>query len=75
MISAKQCRIFAAECKMRASSRDVSTQRSLEHWIMALNWIALADEIDREHSSHICGIFVVDRYSDVQFPEVFLSPR
>jgi hypothetical protein len=37
---------------------------------MALNWIALADEIDRERlSNHICGIFVVGRRSGSQFPE------
>jgi hypothetical protein len=43
---------------------------------MALNWIALADEIDRERlSSHICGIFVVGRRSGSQFPEALLSPR
>jgi hypothetical protein len=76
MISAKQCRMYAAECKMRASSSDVSTQRSVEHRIMALNWLALADEIDRERlSSHICGIFIVGRRSDSQFPEAFLSLR
>jgi hypothetical protein len=46
MISAKQCRIYAAECKVLASSSDISTQRSLEQSIMSLNWSALADEID-----------------------------
>jgi len=50
MISAKQCRIYAAECRLLASSNDISSQRSLEQMIMALNWSALADEIDRENA-------------------------
>jgi hypothetical protein len=69
MTSAKQCRIYAAECKVRASSSDISTQRSLEQSIMALNWSALADEIDRERPSHICGIFAAGR------PYGVLKPR
>jgi hypothetical protein len=48
MISAKQCRIYSAECELRASSSDISTPQSLEQSIMALNWSALADEIDRD---------------------------
>jgi hypothetical protein len=47
MISAKKCRIYAAECRLVASSSDIAAQRSLEQLIMALNWTALADEIDR----------------------------
>jgi hypothetical protein len=50
MISAKECRLYAAECRLRSSSSDASTQRSLEQSIMALNWSALADEIDRENA-------------------------
>jgi hypothetical protein len=49
MISAKQCRIYAAECMARASSSIIANRRSLEQSIMALNWSALADEIDREN--------------------------
>jgi hypothetical protein len=48
MISAKQCRIYAAECKVLASSSDISSERSLEQSIMSLNWSALADEIDND---------------------------
>jgi hypothetical protein len=48
MISSMQCRIYAVECKVLASSSGISIQRSLEQTIMALNWTALADEIDRE---------------------------
>jgi hypothetical protein len=52
MISAKQCRIYAAECKVLASSSDISTQRSLEQSIMSLNWSALADEIYIDSTRH-----------------------
>jgi len=57
MINAKQCRIYAAECKVRASSSDISTQRSLEQSIMALNWSALADEIDRDNAGATSAAF------------------
>jgi hypothetical protein len=50
MISAKNCRIRAAECKVLASSIDIPAQRSLEQSIMALNWEALADQIDHDNS-------------------------
>jgi hypothetical protein len=50
MITAKKCRTCAAECKLLASSIDIPAQRSLEQSIMALNWTALADEIDRENA-------------------------
>jgi hypothetical protein len=50
MINAKQCRIYAAECRLLASSSDISPQRSLEQSVMALNWAALADEMDRENA-------------------------
>jgi len=50
MISAEKCRIHATACKELASSVDIPTQRSLEQSIMALNWEALADQIDRENS-------------------------
>jgi hypothetical protein len=58
MISAKKCRVYAAECESRASSSDISTQQSLEQSIMALNWSALAYEIDRERPN---GIFAAGR--------------
>jgi hypothetical protein len=50
MIIAEKCRIRATECKTPASSIDVPTQRSLEQSIMALNWEALADQIDHDNS-------------------------
>jgi hypothetical protein len=50
VITAEKCRIRAAECKTLASSIDIPTQRSLEQSIMALNWEALADQIDRDNS-------------------------
>ena len=40
----------ATECKTLASSIDIPTQRSLEQSIMALNWEALADQIDDDNS-------------------------
>ena len=49
MISAENCRIRATECKVLASSIDIPAERSLEQSIMALNWEALADQIDREN--------------------------
>jgi hypothetical protein len=50
---------------VRASSSDISTQRSLEQSIMALNWSALADEIDRERPG---GIFAAGRPYDALKP-------
>ena len=50
MIGAMQCRQYAAECNVVASSSGISKPRSLEQRIMALNWTALADEIDRERA-------------------------
>jgi hypothetical protein len=50
MITAEKCRIRATECKTLASSIDIPTQRSLEQLIMALNWEALADQIDHDNS-------------------------
>jgi hypothetical protein len=50
MITAEKCRIHATECKVLALSIDISTQRSLEQSIMALNWEALADQIDHDNS-------------------------
>jgi hypothetical protein len=50
MITAEKCRIRATECKTLASSIDIPTQRSLEQSIMALNWEALADQIDDDYS-------------------------
>jgi hypothetical protein len=50
MITAEKCRIRATECRTFASSIDIPTQRSLEQSIMALNWEALADQIDDDNS-------------------------
>ena len=50
MITAEKCRIRATECKTLASSIDIPAQRSLEQSIMALNWEALADQIDDDNS-------------------------
>jgi hypothetical protein len=50
MITAEKCRTRATECKALASSIDIPTQRSLEQSIMALNWEALADQIDDDNS-------------------------
>jgi hypothetical protein len=63
MISAEKCRIHATECNARASSVDIPAQRSLEQSIMALNWEALADQIDRENSQATAAAFSV---SDIQ---------
>jgi hypothetical protein len=57
MISAKKCRTYAAECRLIASSTDSSAQRSLEQTIMALNWTALADEIDRNSAQAASAAF------------------
>jgi hypothetical protein len=50
MITAEKCRIRATECTTLASSIDIPAQRSLEQSIMALNWEALADQIDDDDS-------------------------
>jgi hypothetical protein len=50
MITAEKCRIRATECKTFASSIDIPPQRSLEQSIMALNWEALADQIDDDNA-------------------------
>jgi hypothetical protein len=50
MITAEKCRIRATECKTFASSIDIPTQRSHEQSIMALNWEALADQIDDDNA-------------------------
>jgi hypothetical protein len=50
MITAEKCRMRATECKTLASSIGIPTQRSLEQSIMALNWEALADQIDDDDS-------------------------
>ena len=50
MITAEKCRMHATECRVLASSIDVPAQRSLEQSIMALNWEALADQIDHDNS-------------------------
>jgi hypothetical protein len=66
MISAKQCRVYAAECKVLASSSDISTQRSLEQSIMALNWSALADEIDIDSARAAYAAFSSNKSSHRQ---------
>jgi hypothetical protein len=48
MITAEKCRLHAAECKTLASSIYIPTQQSLEQSIMALNWEALAEQIDHD---------------------------
>jgi hypothetical protein len=50
MITAEKCRMHATECRILASSIDIPAQRSLEQSIMALNWEALADQIDHDNS-------------------------
>jgi hypothetical protein len=50
VITAEICRIHATECRVLASSIDIPAQRSLEQSIMALNWEALADQIDHDNS-------------------------
>src|SRR6202171_3935060 len=50
MITAEKCRMHAAKCKVLASSVDIPDQGSLEQSIMALNWEALADQIDHDNS-------------------------
>jgi len=51
MISAEKCGAYANACKLRACSSGISTSRSLEQSIMALNWTALADQIDLENAA------------------------
>jgi hypothetical protein len=50
VITAEKCRTRAAECKTFASSIDIPTQRSLEQSILAQDWEALADQIDRDNA-------------------------
>jgi hypothetical protein len=50
MITAEKCRMHATKCKVLASSVDIPDQGSLEQSIMALNWEALADQIDQDDS-------------------------
>jgi hypothetical protein len=50
MITAEKCRLHAAECETLASSIYIPTQQSLEQLIMALNWEALAEQIDHDDS-------------------------
>ena len=50
MITAEKCRMHAAKCKVLATSEDIPDQGSLEQLIMALNWEALADQIDHDDS-------------------------
>jgi hypothetical protein len=63
MISAKQCRIYAAECKVLASSSDISSERSLEKSIISLNWSALADEIDNDGARAASAAFCLPNKS------------
>jgi hypothetical protein len=58
MITAEECRIHATQWKALASSFDIPTQRSREQLIMALNWEALADQIDHDNSHAIEARFV-----------------
>jgi hypothetical protein len=57
MITAKNVGVYAAECKLLASSIAILTQRSLEQSIMALNWEALAEQIDRENAQATLAAF------------------
>ncbi len=66
MISAEKCRIHATECKVRASSVDIPAQRSLEQSIMALNWEALADQIDHENSHATAAAFSVSNLKSLR---------
>jgi hypothetical protein len=66
MISAEKCRLHATECKALASSVDIPTQRSLEQTIMALNWEALADQIDRENSHATAAAFSVSNLKSLR---------
>jgi hypothetical protein len=66
MISAEKCRIHATACKELASSVDIPTQRSLEQSIMALNWEALADQIDRENSHATAAAFSVSNLKSLR---------
>jgi hypothetical protein len=68
MISAEKCRIRATECRVLASSIDVPAQRSLEQSIMALNWEALADQIDHDNSQATAAAFSVSNLSENAAP-------
>src|ERR1700676_918714 len=63
MITAEKCRIHATECRVRASSIDIPAERSIEQSIMALNWEALADQIDHDHSHGTPAAFSVSNLS------------
>ena len=58
MISAENCRIQATDCKVLASSIDIPAERSIEQSIMALNWEALADQIEHDNSQATEARFV-----------------
>ena len=66
MISAEECRIRATGCKALASSVDTPAQRSLEQSIMALNWEALADQIDHENSHATAAAFSVSNLKSLR---------
>ena len=66
MISAEKCRLHATACKQLASSVDIPIQRSLEQSIMALNWEALADQIDRENSHATAAAFSVSNLKSLR---------
>jgi hypothetical protein len=50
VITAEKCRLRATESKTLASPVDVPTQRSLEQSVLARDWEALADQIDRDNA-------------------------
>jgi hypothetical protein len=64
MITAEKCRVHATECRVLASSIDTPAQRSLEQSIMALNWEALADQIDHDNSHGTPAAFSVSNLSE-----------
>ena len=69
MITAEKCRIHATECRVLASSIDVPAERSLEQSIMALNWDALADQIDHDNSHGTPAAFSVSNLSETAAPK------
>jgi hypothetical protein len=69
MITAEKCRIQATKCRVLASSIDVPAERSLEQSIMALNWEALADQIDHDHSHGTPAAFSVSNLSGTAAPK------
>src|SRR5450631_4651853 len=64
MITAEKCRMHATECRVLASSIDIPAQRSVEQSIMALNWEALADQIDHDNSHGTPAAFSVSNLSE-----------